>query len=94
MSPRGNKGPTADELLDKAIADASKKAGRAKTPERTIMAVEDKPQLLASPDPLMQPYEANLEQVVPVQVRMKDNRPAVDRPIEIDSESVMILRTI
>ena len=86
VSPRGNKGPTADELLDKAIADASKKAGRAKTPERTIMAVEDKPQLLASPDPLMQPYEANLEQVVPVQVRMKDNRPAVDKPVEIDSE--------
>ena len=66
VSPRGNKGLTADELLDKAIADASKKAGWVRTPERTMMAVGDKPQLLASPDPLMQPYEANLQQVVPV----------------------------
>ena len=85
-SPRAIKGLTADELLDQAIADANKKAGRAKTPERTKMAVEGRPQLLASPDPLMQPDEANLEQVVPVQVRMKDNRPAVEQLIETDSE--------
>ena len=86
MSPRGNKGLTADELLDNAIADAKKKAGRVKTPERTRKAVEDRPQLLASPDPLMKPYEANLEQVGPAQVTMKDNRPAVERLIETDSE--------
>ena len=51
-----------------------------------MMAVGDKPQLLASPDPLMQPYETNLEQMVPVQVRMKDNHLAVEKPVEIDSE--------
>ena len=33
VSPRGNKELTADELLDSAIADAKKKAGRVKTPE-------------------------------------------------------------
>ena len=77
---------TADELLDNAIADAKKKAGRVKTPERTRKAVEDRPQLLASPDPLMQPYEANLEQVVPVQVTMNNHRPAVERSVETDSE--------
>ena len=77
---------TADELFDKAIAEAKKKAGRARTPERTSKAVEDKPQLLASLDPLMQPYEANLEQTVPVQVRVKDNHLAVGKPVDIDPE--------
>ena len=39
LSPRGNPEFTADERLDSAIAEAKKKAGRTKTPERTIMAV-------------------------------------------------------
>ena len=34
----------------------------------------------------MQPYEANLEQAVPVQVTMNDNRPAVERLVGTDSE--------
>ena len=83
---KGDVDLTADELLDKAVAEANKKAGRTRTPERTMMAVEDKPQLLASPDPLMQPYKTNLEQMVPVQVRLKDNHLAVEKPVEIDSE--------
>ena len=49
------KGLTADEMLDKAIAEVKKQDARTKTPERTMMAVEDKPLLSASPDPLMQP---------------------------------------
>ena len=68
LSPRGKQEVTADERLDIAIAEAKKKAGRAKTPERTVVAIEDRPQFLASPDPLMQPYEANLEQVAPIQM--------------------------
>ena len=88
VSLRGNKELTADEMLDNAIAEAKKKAVRAKTPERTRMAVEDRPQLLASPDPLMQPYEANLEQVVPVQLTMKNTRPAMEISVETDPEMV------
>ena len=83
---KGDVNLTADELLDKAIAEANKKAGRIRTTERTMMAVEDNPQLLASPDPLMQPYGANLEEMVPVQVKMKNNHLAMEKPVEIDSD--------
>ena len=84
---RGDVSLTADELLDKATADANKKARRVRTPDRTMKAIEDKPHLLASPDPLMQLYGANLKQMVPVQVRMKEDRLAVEKPVEIDSET-------
>ena len=82
---KGDVSLTADEVLDKAIAEASKQSARTRTPERTMMAVEDKPLLLASPDPLMQPYETNLEQMVPAQVKMKDIHLAVEKPVVIDS---------
>ena len=94
VSPRGNKELTADEMLDNAIAEAKKKARRAKTPERTRLAVEDRPQLLASPDPLMQPYEANLEQVVPVQVTMKTFVRLWKYQLRRTLRWLMILRTV
>ena len=75
-SPRNKRELTADERLDIAIAEAKRKAGRAKTPERTTMAVEDNLQLLASPDPLMQPHEANIEQVAPIQMTIDAEGPA------------------
>ena len=81
LSPRGKPELTAEGRLDIAIAEAKKKAGRAKTLERTMMAVEDRPQLLASPDPLMQPYEANLEQVVPIQAVIDASSQAMETSI-------------
>ena len=79
-SPRSKPELTADERLDIATAEAKRKAGRAKTPERTMMAVEDNLQLLEPPDPLMQPYEANLEQVAPIQMTINAEGPAASIP--------------